>query len=108
MLFSTGDDASLNKQTYRNIPLSPSVDNFIIMMRKGHFLIPNAEISEDPLIRDIYKQTGRKTLIYLPVLDKDNHIVGFCLVSYKRVKVLSYKEIKDLKRFVDKVEAHLN
>ncbi len=105
MLFAVGDDASLNKSTYRNVPLSPWVDNFFVMIKTGHYLIMDAEKSEDPLVREVFKETGRRTLLYVPVMNSSNHVIGLCLITFKEKKQITESDIRTLKRYVNKIES---
>jgi hypothetical protein len=93
---------------YVNMPLSPWVRNCQQMILKGHYYMKDVSISDDPLESSLFEMTGKHTFLYLPLYSKENALIGFLTISYKKVTNISQKNIDKAYRSIEIVEAHLN
>ena len=106
ILFSVGENARNTKSIYVNQPLSIWIDNFTEMLYNGYFLTKDASTDVDPLVRLVYKSSGMKTGLYLPMY-KHNSLIGYAIVSWKNEKIVTANTIKFMKRSLMDTESKL-
>ena len=106
ILFSVGPNSSSKKAAYCDQNLSLWIDNFLKIFKHGSFILEDAKNDADPVVREVYESTKLRTQVFFPLF-KENAIIGFTMISYTNLKIISPDELINMKRALEIIEAKL-
>ena len=89
-----------------DMPLYPYARYINLSLQNGYHFCENTKDSKDVVMRDVFKETNQFSVIYIPLFDT-KEMVGFVSIGYSTQHKFTKKEVKDMIRFCDLIEAHL-
>lgn len=97
--------SSIIKQRYVDMPLYPYATYIHRTMEEGYFYVYDIKEHKDPSIRNIYRKTKLKSIIYFPIW-QGHELIGYITIGYKEKHFFTEHEISEMCSMNKLVEAY--